>query len=231
MNDEIVDQAVAHHRPSQRRPRLLGLAAVAMMLLSFGVGGYALAASQEDESQALSVARRVASKAQALEAQVKSLGEEPVVNVPQPGNLPEAIQGPAGIPGLQGLPGEPGPPGPQGPPGPPGQRGPRGATGGRGPTGTIGSAGSPGPAGEPGPQGDPGPQGEPGPQGPAGEPGAAGPPGPAGPAGPAGERGPQGPAGVGIANIVCDTVGQQITFTVTFTDGTEQTFSCGSPPQ
>jgi hypothetical protein len=179
--------------------------------------------TREAEFQRADLLRR----AQVLETQVERLGGEPAVNVPDtvqaiPGAAgPAGPVGPPGLRGIVGPAGAAGPPGAEGQPGADGQRGPRGAPGAPGSTGESGPAGAEGPAG---PQGEPGAQGDPGPQGPAGEPGPQGEPGPAGAAG---ERGPQGAAGVGIASIVCDTVGQEITFTVTLTDGTTQIFSCG----
>lgn len=92
---------------------------------------------------------------EALRQQVRSLGEEPVVDGPEP------------LPGPQGERGRPGPSGPAGPAGAQGPPGPPGAS-------VTGPAGPPGPEGEPGPPGPPGPAGEPGPPGPQGE---QGPPG------------------------------------------------------
>lgn len=287
--DDIVNEAVAHHTPNRRPGRLWLAFALVLMLVSVGIGGYGLAAAQDDESAAqqnaaaakrhasaaIGVARRVAGKAQVLEDQVKALGGDPAVNVPAPGNLPGVIPGPIGLPGLPGLPG----------PAPSPQdvlaavasfcadsAGCRGADGrdvtptqvaaavatycnARGQcTGPRGATGRPGET-VVGPQGD---QGPPGPPPTAEAVGAAvsdycaahnGCQGPQGPQGPPptdaqisqavadfcgrpgepcrGPAGPQGPQGVGISDIACDTVGQEITFRVNFTDGTSQTFSCG----
>lgn len=124
----------------------------------------------------------------------------------------------------------------------------------RGPQGSQGATGSPGAAvtGPPGPSGasgGPGPSGPPGATvtGPAGPPGpgptvqqiadavaawcsahggCAGPAGPSGEAGPAGPPGPTGPTGNGILTVQCTGGPHNITFTITYTDGTTQTVRC-----
>lgn len=100
----------------------------------------------------------------ALEDQVESLGEEPVIDSTPNG----------GDKGDQGDRGERGPRGDTGDRGSPGKTG---ATGAVGPPGAQGGAGPEGPEGPPGDPGEEGPQGEVGPAGPVGEAGATGPPG------------------------------------------------------
>jgi hypothetical protein len=133
--------------------------------------------------------------------------------------------GPAGPPGADGRDGAPGGTGPRGATGPAGKAGEPGLPG---PTGPVGPAGDDGNVGPAGPKGDRGEQGPPGPKGdtgPAGEPGPRGEPGTQGDPGPIG---PAGPAGVGIAGLACDTAAP-FTLTVTYTDGTTATYSCGGP--
>jgi hypothetical protein len=137
--------------------------------------------------------------------------------------------GPTGPPGADGRDGDPGATGPRGATGPAGKAGEPGLPGPTGPTGPTGSAGddgSTGPAGPKGDRGEPGPPGPEGDTGPAGEQGPHGEPGPPGDVGPAG---PIGPTGVGIAGIACDAA-TPFTLTVTYTDGTTATYSCGGPP-
>jgi hypothetical protein len=141
------------------------------------------------------------------------------------------------IPGPRGA---TGPPGPTGPPGADGRDGDPGATGPRGATGPAGKAGEPGlpgpagPAGEDGstgpagPKGDRGDQGTPGPKGDSGAPGEPGPRGEPGPPGDVGPAGPAGPPGIGVTGIACEST-TPFTLTVTYTDGTSATYSCGGP--
>ncbi len=119
----------------------------------------------------------------------------------------------------------------------------KGETGKTGPQGEQGPQGVQGIQGEQGPQGDIGPQGETGPQGPQGEKGETGETGPIGPqglvgeTGPQGEQGPQGETGPqgergetgnGIASIQrtagSGAPGTRDTYTITYTDGSTDTF-------
>lgn len=99
--------------------------------------------------------------------------------------------------------------------------------------GPAGDTGAPGATGATGPQGPP-PTSEQvaaavaaycangrcrGPEGPQGPPGPEGSPGPPGPA---------GPAGRGIAELACDSV-TPLELTITWTDGTTSTVTCGGP--
>lgn len=105
----IAEDAVRHTQNPKARRRVRALAVVTLLLLlvTAALGGYAIRSRGEDESDATRLAKQVAVKAQALERQVRGLGEKPVVNVPAPANLPET---PApGIPGTPGARGEPGP--------------------------------------------------------------------------------------------------------------------------
>jgi len=132
-------------------------------------------------------------------------GEQPVA-------VPPTTSGPQGIPGLQGD------TGPQGQAGPRGPIGPRGQTGPAGPPGSPGIDGKDGAAGEPGATGAEGPMG---PAGPAGE---------AGPLGPQGPKGDDGEPGRGIASLSCDSA-TPFTLTVTYSDGTSETYICGPGQQ
>ena len=107
----------------------------------------------------------------------------------------------------------------------------KGETGKTGPQGEQGPQGVQGIQGEQGPQGDIGPQGETGPQGPQGEKGETGETGPQGEQGPQGETGPQGEQGEtgnGIAGIQrtagSGAPGTRDTYTITYTDGSTDTF-------
>lgn len=133
--------------------------------------------------------------------------------------------GPSGADGRDGAPGATGARGATGPAGKAGEPGLPGPTGSVGPSGTDGSDGQPGPKGDTGPAG---PKGDTGDRGPTGEPGVPGPEGPAGPAGPQGAPGAPGAAGVGIIGLTCDSV-TPLTLTVTYSDGTSATFTCGGP--
>ena len=195
---------------------------LAILAVAFGYSA-ALSADRAHEAQAARA--DILRRAQVLEDQVRGLGEKPAGDLPEPG---QPVAGPQGIPGLTGQ---------QGEPGDRGQRGPRGFRGRQGRTGATGRTGAPGRPGRPGADSTvPGPQGPPGesivgPQGPQGEVGPQGPPPACEPncVGPAGPPGPQGPQGVGIADITCDST-TPISFTVTLTDGSTLTFSCGGPP-
>ena len=129
----------------------------------------------------------------ALQGQLRSLGETPVVS---------------GTPGPIGRDGAPGVPGPAGAPGIPGIQGLPGAPGAQGPAGEQGETGAQGPAGVAGPAGPAGPEGP------------AGPAGPQGPAGPAGQdsdvpgpAGPMGPAGPAIVSFTFELAGRTYTCT------------------
>lgn len=142
------------------------------------------------------------------------------------------IPGPRGDQGPPGPPGADGRDGADGEPGATGRRGPSGPAGKAGDAGTPGPTGAPGEPGEAGDPGDPGPVGPAGPRGERGEKGDTGPEGPRGEQGPPGAVGPAGPVGpagatgVGIAGITCDST-TPFTLTVTYTDGTTATVTCG----
>lgn len=171
----LIDEAAkdAESRdPTARRAVWAGLglllASLTIFALYFGVRYASLQSHAEEQDRQISALHQQASDnatmATALEDQVRSLGEQPVVEVPARG--------------------------PQGPQGETGATGPRGPMG---PRGLPGEDGDDGIDGERGPAGEPGPRGETGPPGPAGEQGPPGPPGPAGPTGPRGPEGPPGP--------------------------------------
>lgn len=130
---------------------------------------------------------------------------------------PTVIRGRAGEQGPQGR------LGPQGPRGLPGLTGPPGPEGDRGPLGPEG------PDGRPGVDGEPGDDGEPGASGSDGDTGPTGPAGAEGPAGPPGLTGPPGPGGRGVSSVECDS-STPFTFTITYSDGSTETFSCGGEP-
>jgi hypothetical protein len=147
--------------------------------------------------------RQAATAAQQLEGQVRGLGASPVASAPP-------VSGPPGAPGATGATGVQGPVGPMGPQGLPGAPG---AAGVAGPQGLAGLMGIPGAAGQ---NGTPGTTGPAGPQGLPGEPGATG------------ATGPAGANGRGIASVAC-AGNPTDSFTVTYSDGTTQTFTCTIP--
>lgn len=178
----LIDEAA---RDAETRPRAsravwagLGLlvAGLAVFALYFGARYASLQDRAEEQDRQLGALAQQASDnataASALERQVRSLGEQPVVQAPG-----------VGPPGPQG---EVGPRGPMGPAGLPGEDGDDGSDGKDGADGADGADGERGPAGERGPRGEPGPAGPAGP---------SGPPGPTGPAGPEGPPGPTCPEG------------------------------------
>ena len=112
-------------------------------------------------------AERVAREA--LEQQVRQLGEKPVV---KPSDVPTEADVVV-IPGRDGVDGKDGAAGEPGRTGAPGRDGQDGRDGKDGATGPAGPAGPAGPTGPVGPKGDPGPAGPAGPPGPQGEPGPA----------------------------------------------------------
>lgn len=167
-----------------------------------------IAAAQEqsraDRAELYAELAEQQSTSEALAEQIRGLGEAPVVDVDRPSS-PELRYMP--------LPGRPGADGEDGRDGEPGARGP---------------------AGRDGPDGNDGADGESiiGPQGPVGAPGATGSTGSTGSSGPAGPAGAQGPAGRdgadgrGIASILCTSL-TPIDLTITYSDGTTATVSCG----
>ena len=149
-------------------------------------------------------ARSNGAKVDALADQVRSLGRTPVAEKSGSDRVPVLIRGPRG---------EMGPAGPQGHPGAdgkPGAAGPRGATGGTGAAGVAGSPGTDGANGKDGEPGPPGPKGEPGKDGKDGKDGSA------------------GSDGRGIANVSCDSA-VPLAFTVTYSDGSTESVTCGGP--
>lgn len=156
--DEAAERAVSRD-PTARRAAwaALGLllASLTVFALYFGVRYASLRGHAEQQDRQLSeLARQAednATLASALEDQVRSLGEQPVVDAPA-----------VGPPGPRG---EAGPRGPMGPRGLPGADGDDGIDGERGPAGEQGPPGPPGPAGPSGPRGPEGPPGPTCPQG------------------------------------------------------------------
>lgn len=146
----------------------------------------------------------------ALVQQVIQLGGKPVV---------EAKPGDRGAAGPQGPQGERGPRGPAGPIGPVGPQGLPGTIGVRGPIGLPGQNGTDGADGTDGVDGSPGKDGV------DGEPG---PPGVAGKDGQDGADGAKGDPGRGVTNVEC-TSDRPVTFTITYSDGTTETVTCGGP--
>lgn len=229
-----------HRRNKQARLRNLGIVALAVLALLFGIVCLYLAmdnarlatankvygATQQQEKQSLAeefdaacksadfpqsqAGANICQKAQ----QVASEPSGPLAGPPGA----QGVQGPRGEQGFQGPIGPVGPMGPLGPVGVKGDAGPTGIAGILGPAGLNGANGLPGSTG---PQGPAGPMGPPGPQGIQGEPGTPGAdstvPGPAGVDGVDGAPGPQGTEGRGIDNAFCADDGRWI---VTYTDGT-----------
>lgn len=171
--DEAAERAVSRD-PTARRAAwaALGLllASLTVFALYFGVRYASLRGHAEQQDRQLSeLARQAednATLASALEDQVRSLGEQPVVDAPAVGPPgPRGEAGPRGPMGPRGLPGADGDDGIDGERGPAGERGPRGETGPSGPAGEQGPPGPPGPAGPSGPRGPEGPPGPTCPQG------------------------------------------------------------------
>lgn len=202
--------AVVTDSRALRRVRMALIASVAVLVL--GLAGVGLGFNDrindlKDNADAANADRAEvkadlsAALAKANERLVEA-GEKPVTAPP--------------VAGPQGLPGDVGPRGPEGKQGKQGQPGPRGPAGERGPHGSNGDDGLRGLLGAPGAQGARGADGPPGP---------VGPPGPPGPQGPAGPPGAAGVDGRGIVSLVCQSV-PALTFTVTFSDGTQRTITC-----
>ena len=134
-------------------------------------------------------------------------------------------------PPIEGKRGEPGATGAVGPTGPTGPPGARGSVGPSGPPGKAGATGAPG-----GDSTIPGSDGSDGTDGANGTPGAdstiQGPAGPVGPQGTPGAdstvAGPQGEAGRGVISVSCEAnhLNWGLTFTFTYSDGTEQRIEC-----
>ncbi len=104
-----------------------------------------------------------------------------------------------------------------------GEKGEQGLPGEKGEKGDQGEPGTPGEKGEKGDQGEPGLPGEKGEKGDQGEPGLTG---EKGEKGDQGEAGLPGESGVGIESLEkTSTKGNIDTYTITFTDGTTQTFN------
>lgn len=141
-------------------------------------------------------------RADLLAQQVRSLGETPIVQPSTPAVKGEPKSRYVPVPGPAGKDGANGLPGKSLPglPGAPGQSvvGPPGATGKDGATGPAGPTGS---AGKDGKDGGPGADGAPG---------------------------SNGADGRGVTSLACSGAVAPITFTVTFSDGSSQDFSCGS---
>ncbi|OQO89942.1 hypothetical protein B1813_19065 [Saccharomonospora piscinae] len=166
--DQATERAVSRD-PTARRAvwaaLALMLAGLSIFALYFGVRYSSLQGHAEQQDQRMSELLRQAddnaSAASALEDQVRSLGELPVVDAPEQGpqgpageSGPRGPIGPRGLPGADGEDGGDGSDGERGPSGEPGERGPEGE---RGPAGPTGPEGPPGPTGPPGPEGPPGP--------------------------------------------------------------------------
>ncbi|WP_185972905.1 hypothetical protein [Aeromicrobium piscarium] len=181
--------------------KLAGLvAAIAIGAVVIILLGQLIAAQEQSRADRAELYAELAEQREASEAlaeQVRGLGEEPVVDAARP-RSPELRYAP--VPGRPGADGEPGA---QGEPGRPGRDGEDGES-------IIG------PPGE-------SIVGPPGITGPAGPPGASGPAGPPGERGTTGERGTDGR---GIAAIACTSL-TPIELTITYSDGTTATVSCG----
>lgn len=147
---------------------ILLLASTVLTVFSYSYFARELGSARDQADAAQASREHLAQAVSTLEAQLVTLGEEPIVSTPGGGSpAPIQIVGPTGPRGTRG---PVGPTGSEGPPGP------------AGPAGEDGTPGPPGPPGEPGPPGASGGPGEPGPAGPSGPTGATGPAGPPGPA-------------------------------------------------
>lgn len=213
--DEPIVEAPAHVVPPSRHDqakaahgakvwtwiaRFTGLALLAAVL---GFGFYLAAANAGNRTERVELIEQLdqeRAKVDALYEQLRSLGEDPVV---EPGKSSPPVEGPQGPTGPQGVPGSDG----------------------RTPTASEvlaavnaycasigGCVGPAGPAGQ---------QGAPGTAGAKGEPGESivGPQGPAGPAGPQGEQGIPGANGISVTGVSCVLLDDASTaFRFTFSD-------------
>ena len=215
--EEAVVEASAHVMPPSRHDqakaahgakvwtwiaRFTGLALLAAVL---GFGFYlatANADAREDRTNLITQLDEERAKVDALYEQLRSVGEDPVV---EPGTSSPSSPGPTGPTGPQGVPGDDGP-------------APSAAdvlaavnaycasVG-----GCRGADGQPGTPGKPGADGQPGTPGE----------SIVGPQGPACPAGPQGEPGAPGADGVSVTGVSCVLLYDLSTaFRFTFSDGT-----------
>lgn len=196
---------------------------VASVALLFGIFGYAwwgklheteradtaTGAAQNQQADAKTLAQGIQKACAAKVPEVTQYCERAKEVIAQP-----SIPGPKGDTGAQGVPGPQGSPGLAGRPGVPGASGKPGANGSPGP---AGADGSPGPAGA---DGSPGPSGAAGSPGPAGQDGADG---------TNGKDGADGQDGTSIVTITC-TSRRQSTFVFTFSDGSQQSVTCTTPP-
>lgn len=184
--------------------------AVALTVLIVSLSGYAVYLVLDDLTSRVTVAEvesgkngkaaaEANQKAEVLAQQVRSLGETPIVQPSTPKTDEKSPIRYVPVPG------------------------PTGATG---PAGTPGKSlpGLPGAPGQSvvGPPGDVGPSGATGPSGSAGKDGKDGTPGADG------STGSPGADGRGITSLACSGPAAPITFTVTYSDGSTQDFSCGS---
>lgn len=179
--------------------------------------------SSEADAKTLATGVQAACQRKTIDPAIKPYCSKAVEVISQP---VKGDKGDRGDVGAQGPPGLNGSPGPSGPPGVPGSPGASGRPGANGTAGNPGRPGSPGPGGPPGDDGTPGAAGPSGPPGADGSPGADGTNGTPGPSGPPGADGTPGTDGRGVVTVSCDSY-RRLVFTFTFTDGTEQTVSCG----
>lgn len=206
--EETVVEAPAHVIPPSRHDqakaargarlwtwiaRLTGLALLAAVLASVGYFMLANAGARAERIELISQLDGERAKVDALYEQLRSLGEDPVV---EPGKPTPGAEGPQGPTGPQGVPGVDGRP--------PSAADVLSAVNAYCASvgGCRGTDGQPGTPGKPGADGQPGAPGESvaGPQGPAGP---AGPQGDAGPAGPQGDEGIPGANGVSVTGVSC----------------------------
>lgn len=191
--EETVVEAPAHVVPPTRHDRakaahgakvwtwiarFTGLALLAAVL---GFGFYLAAANAGARAERVELIERLdqeRAKVDALYEQLRSLGEDPVV---EPGKTPESIEGPQGPTGPQGVPGDVGPA--------PSAADVLAAV--QAYCASIGGCrGADGAPGTPGTKGDPGES-------------VTGPQGLAGPAGPQGEQGIPGMNGISVTGVSC----------------------------
>lgn len=209
--EETVVEAPAHVIPPSRHDqakaargarlwtwiaRLTGLALLAAVLASVGYFMLANAGARAERIELISQLDGERAKVDALYEQLRSLGEDPVVEPGKSTPGTEGPQGPQGLTGPQGVPGVEGP----------------------APSATdvlsavnaycASIGGCRGADGAPGTNGTDGQPGE----------SVVGPQGPAGPAGPQGPAGPAGASGVSVTGVSCVLLDDLSALRFTFSD-------------
>jgi hypothetical protein len=204
-HDELVDGAAYRGKDNNSRRLLLLLSIILLLsMVAVTIGGYLLWTEKQDQAMAgkdLAVRVQAACQDDALRADLGTICS-------QAKKVEEQVkEGPQGPPGIQG---------PEGPPGADGADGLNGAPGAVGSPGADGVDGTDGKDGATGPVGPPGKDGVDGKNGVDGKDGTNG------------TDGKNGDDGRGIASVDCNGA-PMTTFTIFYTDGTQQSVDCTNP--